>query len=45
MPVPAEVPAEFKVKLTPEHAEVAPDNVGVFGVPEQSAVAAIVNLT
>ena len=33
MPVPAEVPAELKVKLTPEHAEVAPDMDGVFGVP------------
>ena len=45
MPVPAEVPAEFKLKLTPEHAEVAPDMLGVFGVPEQSSVAAFVNLT
>ena len=36
MPVPTEVPAEFKLKLTPEHAEVAPDMDGVFGVPVQA---------
>ena len=30
------MPAEVNVKLTPEHAEVAPEMVGVLGVPEQA---------
>ena len=39
MPIPAEVPAELKVKLTPEHADVAPDMDGVSGVPVQAEAA------